>query len=175
MENQDTKYADTNFGTKTSILRILLSVSEVSGPYNQFTFPFAKKQNITLHLLLKIMDIWQPNTVFHAAAYKHVPLVEHNVIEGLRNNVFGTLTVAEAAIQKGVSNFVLISTDKVVHPTSVMGASKRLAELCLQSLYERENCKHAERVKSRGESDDSAGRKCTLSMVRFGNVLDSSG
>ena len=125
--------------------------------------------------MLKIMDIWQPNTVFHAAAYKHVPLVEHNVIEGLRNNVFGTLTVAEAAIQKGVSNFVLISTDKAVHPTSVMGASKRLAEICLQSLYERENCKHAERVKSRGESNDSAGRKCTLSMVRFGNVLDSSG
>jgi len=95
-------------------------------------------------------------TVYHAAAYKHVPLVEHNVIEGVQNNVFGTFHVAEAAIAAGVKRFVLISTDKAVRPTNVMGASKRLAELVLQGLAQR-------------QSDT------TFSMVRFGNVLGSSG
>ena len=95
-------------------------------------------------------------TVYHAAAYKHVPLVEHNVIEGIQNNVFGTFHVAEAAIAAGVKRFVLISTDKAVRPTNVMGASKRLAELVLQGLAQR-------------QSDT------IFSMVRFGNVLGSSG
>jgi FlaA1/EpsC-like NDP-sugar epimerase len=95
-------------------------------------------------------------TVYHAAAYKHVPLVEHNVIEGVQNNVFGTFHVAEAAIAAGVKRFVLISTDKAVRPTNVMGASKRLAELVLQGLAQR-------------QSDTF------FSMVRFGNVLGSSG
>lgn len=95
-------------------------------------------------------------TVYHAAAYKHVPLVEHNVIEGVQNNVFGTFHVAEAAIAAGVKRFVLISTDKAVRPTNVMGASKRLAELVLQGLAQR-------------QSDT------IFSMVRFGNVLGSSG
>jgi len=95
-------------------------------------------------------------TVYHAAAYKHVPLVEHNVIEGVQNNVFGTFHVAEAAIAAGVKRFVLISTDKAVRPTNVMGASKRLAELVLQGLAQRQS-------------------ETVFSMVRFGNVLGSSG
>lgn len=96
------------------------------------------------------------NTVYHAAAYKHVPLVEHNPIEGLQNNVFGTWRAAEAAKAAGVETFVLISTDKAVRPTNVMGATKRLAELVLQGMAE--------------ESDTTC-----FTMVRFGNVLGSSG
>lgn len=97
-------------------------------------------------------------TVYHAAAYKHVPLVEDNVVEGIRNNVHGTLAVAEAAIAAGVESFILISTDKAVRPTSIMGASKRLAEMICQTL---------------AKSQNGTGTK--LSMVRFGNVLGSSG
>ena len=94
--------------------------------------------------------------VYHAAAYKHVPLVEQNVIEGIQNNVFGTWYTAEAAITAGVERFVLVSTDKAVRPTNVMGASKRLAELVLQGLAQRQSA-------------------TVFSMVRFGNVLGSSG
>ena len=103
-----------------------------------------------------VMRSFHIETVYHAAAYKHVPLVEHNVIEGVQNNVFGTLHVAEAAITAGVERFVLISTDKAVRPTNVMGASKRMAELVLQGLAQRQS-------------------KTVFSMVRFGNVLGSSG
>lgn len=103
-----------------------------------------------------VMRSFRIETVYHAAAYKHVPLVEHNVIEGVQNNVFGTLHVAEAAITAGVERFVLISTDKAVRPTNVMGASKRMAELVLQGLAQRQS-------------------KTVFSMVRFGNVLGSSG
>ena len=95
--------------------------------------------------------------IFHAAAYKHVPIVEHNVVAGLRNNTFGTATLAEAAERCGVDRFVLISTDKAVRPTSIMGASKRLAEMILQA---RGSNRHGGTV---------------FTMVRFGNVLDSSG
>lgn len=95
-------------------------------------------------------------TIYHAAAYKHVPIVEQNVGEGIRTNAYGTLSIAETAIQAGVQDFVLISTDKAVRPTNVMGASKRLAELVLQA--------HAQ-VQDRTR----------FSMVRFGNVLGSSG
>ncbi|MEQ9563394.1 MAG: nucleoside-diphosphate sugar epimerase/dehydratase, partial [Woeseiaceae bacterium] len=95
-------------------------------------------------------------TVYHAAAYKHVPVVEHNILEGVYNNVFGTLHLAKAAIEAGVDTFVLISTDKAVSPTSVMGATKRLAELILQALQK------------------EYPATC-FSMVRFGNVLASSG
>ena len=116
--------------------------------------------------MLEIMDTWRPNMVYHAAAYKHVPMVEHNLAEGVKNNVFGTLTTAQLAIEKGVSDFVLISTDKAVRPTNVMGASKRLAELCLQALF----ASQAPTSISQGEKE-----KTKLSMVRFGNVLDSSG
>lgn len=106
------------------------------------------------------MKAFGVQTVYHAAAYKHVPLVEYNVVEGVRNNVFGTYYTAKAAIDSGVESFVLISTDKAVRPTNVMGTSKRMAELGLQALAEKEN------LKSRGT------RFC---MVRFGNVLGSSG
>lgn len=104
----------------------------------------------------EIMATWQPHTVYHAAAYKHVPLVEHNPAEGILNNVFGTLTLAQAALTSGVADFVLISTDKAVRPTNIMGASKRLAEMVLQALA---FC-HA---------------RTRFTMVRFGNVLGSSG
>ena len=104
----------------------------------------------------EIMFTWRPDTVYHAAAYKHVPLVEHNPAEGIKNNVFGTLCAAQAAADSGVSDFVLISTDKAVRPTNIMGASKRLAELVLQAL-----------------AATNPGTK--FSMVRFGNVLGSSG
>lgn len=104
----------------------------------------------------EILNVWRPDTIFHAAAYKHVPIVEYNVAVGLHNNVFGTLNLAQAAINNGASNFVLISTDKAVRPTNVMGASKRISELILQSLSKSQ--KHV-----------------VFSMVRFGNVLGSSG
>lgn len=107
-------------------------------------------------LLEQVMTNFQVQTVYHAAAYKHVPLVEYNMVEGVRNNVFGTWACAEAAIAAKVENFVLISTDKAVRPTNVMGASKRMAELVLQGLANRQ----------------ASTRMC---MVRFGNVLGSSG
>lgn len=107
-----------------------------------------------------IMQSWRPHTLYHAAAYKHVPLVEHNAVEGIKNNVMGTLVTARAANKWGVSNFVLISTDKAVRPTNVMGASKRLAEMVLQALA-------AESTSDR--------MRTNFSMVRFGNVLGSSG
>jgi UDP-N-acetylglucosamine 4,6-dehydratase len=106
--------------------------------------------------LLQIMSSYRVQTVYHAAAYKHVPLVEYNVIEGVRNNLLGTWHCAEAAVKTGVERFVLISTDKAVRPTNVMGASKRMAEVVLQGLAER-------------------GVDTCFTMVRFGNVLGSSG
>jgi len=116
----------------------------------------------------EIMDTWKPHTVYHAAAYKHVPLVEHNPGEGVRNNVWGTRTCAEAAMRNSVRNFVLISTDKAVRPTNIMGATKRLAEMVLQALAEVNAA-----VTAQGGRVPSA--RTTFSMVRFGNVLGSSG
>jgi len=110
--------------------------------------------------LLTIMRTFNVQTIYHAAAYKHVPVVEHNVIEGVRNNIFGTLFVAEAAIEAKVETFVLISTDKAVRPTNVMGTTKRMAELVLQALAEK------------NKQEKGKTRFC---MVRFGNVLGSSG
>ncbi len=107
-------------------------------------------------------------TLFHAAAYKHVPIVEANEVEGLLVNAMGTLRTAQAAQRGGVKSFVLISTDKAVRPTSVMGASKRLAEKCLQALADAQ--RHAPEVGSR-----SRPHTTRFTMVRFGNVLDSSG
>ena len=112
------------------------------------------------HRMRQVIEAVRPETVYHAAAYKHVPLVEFNSAEGLRNNVFGTLTAARISQDAGVRNFVLISTDKAVRPTNVMGASKRLAEMVLQGLAH--------------EARDGR-RPTTFSMVRFGNVLGSSG
>jgi FlaA1/EpsC-like NDP-sugar epimerase len=116
----------------------------------------------------EIMATWKPHTVYHAAAYKHVPLVEHNPAEGVRNNVWGTRVCAEAALRNGVRNFVLISTDKAVRPTNIMGATKRLAEMVLQAL--------AAQNQSAPTKEGAPPRARTVfSMVRFGNVLGSSG
>lgn len=116
----------------------------------------------------EIMDTWKPHTVYHAAAYKHVPLVEHNPAEGVRNNVWGTRVCAEAAMRSSVRNFVLVSTDKAVRPTNIMGATKRLAEMVLQALAEVNAA-----VAAQGGRAPTA--RTTFSMVRFGNVLGSSG
>lgn len=107
--------------------------------------------------LREICGLYRPHTVYHAAAYKHVPMVESNPAEGARNNVFGTLNMARVARDTGVARFVLVSTDKAVRPTNIMGASKRMAELVLQAM-----------------ATEAAGATC-FSMVRFGNVLGSSG
>ena len=108
------------------------------------------------HRMQEVMERFEVDTVYHAAAYKHVPMVERNIIEGAANNVLGTFQTAKAAISAGVRNFVLVSTDKAVSPTNVMGATKRLAEQTLQALQ--------------GTTDTIC-----FSMVRFGNVLESSG
>ena len=105
-----------------------------------------------------IFEKFQVNTVYHAAAYKHVPLVEENICKGVKNNVFSTLAIAKASVNKNVSNLVLISSDKAVRPTNIMGATKRLSELCMQAIHNHiESC------------------NTNFSIVRFGNVLDSSG
>ena len=106
----------------------------------------------------EIFKTFKVDTVYHAAAYKHVPLVEENISECIKNNVFGTLAVTKAALFNSVENFVLISSDKAVRPTNIMGASKRLAELCVQGLYQ-----------------NTKNNKTKMSIVRFGNVLESSG
>lgn len=109
--------------------------------------------------MTEIIDTWKPSSVFHSAAYKHVPLVEHNLAEGVKNNVIGTLVTAQVSMEKGVSDFVLISTDKAVRPTNIMGASKRLSELCVQALFNKQK----------------KNKNTKFSIVRFGNVLGSSG
>jgi FlaA1/EpsC-like NDP-sugar epimerase len=110
--------------------------------------------------LMQLFAQWQPDTIYHAAAYKHVPLVEDNPVIAIHNNVFGTLHVTQAAIACGASDMVLISTDKAVRPTNIMGATKRMAELVMQALA------HEARA---------SGQTTRLSIVRFGNVLGSSG
>lgn len=136
---------------------------------------FCSAKGLTVHLvpllgtvthrarLDEVCSVYHPHTVYHAAAYKHVPLVESNPAEGIVNNVFGTLNMACAAIDSGVSHFILVSTDKAVRPTNVMGASKRMAELVLQAL--------AAQV---AQQPASVTGTC-FGMVRFGNVLGSSG
>jgi FlaA1/EpsC-like NDP-sugar epimerase len=108
------------------------------------------------HRVREIMTTFAIQTVYHAAAYKHVPIVEHNMIEGIHNNIFATYNTAEAAMECRVETFVLISTDKAVNPTNVMGCTKRVAEMVLQGLQQR-------------------GGNTRFCMVRFGNVLESSG
>jgi FlaA1/EpsC-like NDP-sugar epimerase len=105
-----------------------------------------------------IFETFKVDTIYHTAAYKHVPLVEENICSGVQNNVFSTLAAAKAAVIKKVSNFVLISSDKAVRSTNIMGASKRLSELCIQGI-----------------SEQSKGISTNFAIVRFGNVLESSG
>lgn len=137
-----------------AIERELRSISQIEGVQVQL---FPVLGNICHRRRCeKVMSAFGVQVVYHAAAYKHVPLVEHNVIEGIQNNLFGTWHTAEAAIEAGVERFVLISTDKAVRPTNVMGATKRLAELVLQGMAARQS-------------------NTIFSMVRFGNVLGSSG
>ena len=141
---------------------------------NEFALYKIHDELITLNINLKIIPLlvntqdqekleiifetFKVDTVYHAAAYKHVPLVEENICEGIKNNVFSTLAVAKASVIKKVSNLVLISSDKAVRPTNIMGASKRLSELCMQGIY-----KHTNDINT------------NFSIVRFGNVLESSG
>jgi FlaA1/EpsC-like NDP-sugar epimerase len=127
----------SDLGQDTEIIPLLLSVQSQTA-------------------MTTAMHRFQIDTVYHAAAYKHVPLVEHNVIESIRNNVFGTLATASAAVAAGVGAFILVSTDKAVRPTNYMGATKRMAELICQALADRQ-------------------QKTRFAMVRFGNVLGSSG
>lgn len=128
---------DLNKEEKTKIFPILCSITD------------EKK-------IQDILSLWKPNIIFHAAAYKHVPLVEHNPVVSIHNNVFGTLILAQAAEKYNIERFVLVSSDKAVRPTNIMGATKRLSEMILQAFAENDN-------------------KTIFTMVRFGNVLDSSG
>ena len=151
---------------------ILFELSEFSlYAIHQELLEIVKKNNITntkiypvlgnvqdIERLDRVLSHFSVDTIYHAAAYKHVPLVEYNMIEGVQNNVFGTYNVARCAAEHNVKSFVLISTDKAVRPTNVMGASKRMAELCLQAL-----------------SEQLKDYQTCFSMVRFGNVLGSSG
>ncbi|MEX8192617.1 polysaccharide biosynthesis protein [Comamonas guangdongensis] len=126
-----------------------------------------------LRRLRAIFEDCRPHTVYHAAAYKHVPLVQENPAEGILNNVFGTLNVARVAMEQGVERFVLISTDKAVRPTNVMGASKRMAELVLQAMAGASGVDFAP-IDEQPAGRQTANRTC-FCMVRFGNVLGSSG
>ena len=150
---------------------ILFEISEFSlYSIHQELLEIIKKNNLSIiiHPILgNVQDIerldrvlahFNIDTIYHAAAYKHVPLVEYNIIEGIRNNIFGAYNVAKCAADHNVKSFVLISTDKAVRPTNTMGASKRMAELCLQAL-----------------SEQLKNSQTCFSMVRFGNVLGSSG
>jgi len=130
----------------------LLSLSK-----NLKIFPILLNAQDQLKLEI-IFENFKVDTVYHAAAYKHVSLVEENICEGVKNNVFSTLAVAKASIVKKVSNLVLISSDKAVRPTNIMGATKRLSELCMQGIY-----------------NYNKGINTNFSIVRFGNVLESSG
>lgn len=119
---------------------------------------------------VELLRAWDVNTVYHAAAYKHVPMVEHNIAEGVLNNVLGSLYTAQAALKAGVENFVLISTDKAVRPTNVMGSTKRLAEMVLQALS-----RETAPVLFGDKEGVHQVNKTRFTMVRFGNVLGSSG
>lgn len=121
--------------------------------------------------ILDICNTYRPGLIYHAAAYKHVPMVEANPGEGVSNNVFGTLTIARAALEIGAERLVLISTDKAVRPTNLMGASKRVAELVLQGLAHFEGSPFGDLPTGTAEQR----RPTQMSMVRFGNVLGSSG
>lgn len=128
-----------------------------------------------LRRLRAVFASFLPHTVYHAAAYKHVPLVQENPSEGILNNVFGTLNVARAAMESNVEQFVLISTDKAVRPTNVMGASKRMAELVLQALANETSVSYQAIDEQPFKAEGIIRNQTCFSMVRFGNVLGSSG
>lgn len=146
-------YEVSEFALYTIEAELSATASRLQIPTKVVPILGSVQQNRRLETTIKAFRV---RTIYHAAAYKHVPLVEENVVEGIRNNVFGTLSIARAAQKLGVESFILISTDKAVRPTNIMGATKRIAELICQA--------HAE------ENSDTV-----FSMVRFGNVLGSSG
>lgn len=139
-----------------ALYQIGLELTQSLGPVPSVTLVPVLTSVLNKDRLSKVFAQWKPQTIYHAAAYKHVPLVEDNPWDGIRNNVWGTKIVAELSVTHGVSDVVLVSTDKAVRPTNIMGASKRLAEQVLQSLTE-------------------VSPTTRFSMVRFGNVLGSSG
>ena len=137
--NSELEEIKSKISNKTKIVSLLASVQD--------------KKRIEI-----ILKTYKPHTLYHTAAYKHVPVVEENVCEGIKNNIFGTLVTAKAAIEAKVLNFVLVSSDKAVRPTNIMGATKRVSEICLQALFYNDH-----------------DIKTKIGIVRFGNVLDSSG
>lgn len=163
----------SEFGLYTIQQELALVLASLSERPNVATEVIPLLANVRDHTrMLQICRAYRPHTLYHAAAYKHVPLVEHNPTEGIANNVLGTLHTARAAIETGVSNFVLISTDKAVRPTNVMGASKRLAELVLQALSATPVVSF---MLEDGSSSPPVNNQTRFAMVRFGNVLGSSG
>ena len=152
-------------------IQTALNLREISSEMNFEVIPLLASvcDEARMH---EIMNTWKPHTVYHAAAYKHVPLVEHNPAEGVRNNVWGTKVCAENAVRNGVQNFVLVSTDKAVRPTNIMGATKRLAEMVLQALND---TKPSVELNTGIDNNFVENTKTCFSIVRFGNVLGSSG
>ena len=125
---------------------------------------------------IRVSDViltWKPHIIYHAAAVKHVPIVEHNIAECVKNNVLGTLVMAKVAIERQVERLILVSTDKAVNPTNAMGASKRCCELILQALAAEQNPSFEPMWD--GKPSAQVARTTQLAMVRFGNVLGSSG
>lgn len=153
---KEVRLANKKNGLSVEIITLLMSVTEQDR-------------------LFTAMMLYQVDTVYHAAAYKHVPLVEHNIGPGLTNNVWGTISSAQAAMSAGVANFVLISTDKAVRPTNIMGASKRLAELVLQALNLESDFSLYRTLSHKAVMPSKVPNKTCFTMVRFGNVLGSSG
>ncbi|WP_370625116.1 polysaccharide biosynthesis protein [Polynucleobacter sp. AP-Capit-er-40B-B4] len=142
------------YAIEQELLSLAGDIGIYGAPVKAFLAPITSERAVRV-----ILEGFHPHIIFHAAAYKHVPLVEKNPVEGILNNVYGTLNLACLASKYSVPNFVLISTDKAVRPTNIMGASKRLAEIILQALA----------------NDFSSSSNTIFSMVRFGNVLNSSG
>ncbi|NBV51622.1 polysaccharide biosynthesis protein, partial [bacterium] len=141
---------------ESALFQIHRSLTSISGPE---VIPWLGSVT-NRRLVTTLLNRYQVDTIYHAAAHKHVPLIETNLFEGVRNNVLGTLTLAQAAYNSDVKTFVLISTDKAVRPTSIMGATKRFSELVVQNL---------------AQMSQKKGRAQVFCAVRFGNVLGSSG
>lgn len=158
--NEEIKKLSSNINIKKAKVDVVNS--EIESIHENIKIKIFPRLASVCNLLLvqRIFSTYKPDIVFHAAAYKHVPLVEDNYTEGIFNNVIGTLNCAQVSLDTGVSRFVLISTDKAVRPTNIMGASKRISELIVQAI---------------ADKSSKEGHKSIFSMVRFGNVLGSSG